>query len=225
MKNDSDRRILEKILAFDNLENRDVLEIGCGNGRITCLMAGKPKNLTAIEPDPEKIREAREKIPGVDFRRGSGEKLAFAGNSFDLVIFTLSLHHQRSEAALSEAARVLRKDGRALIIEPVNEGEIERLFSLLQDETHEVLLAKRAVDGNNLHLEKSEEFTAEWIFEDKEDLLQSVFHHYNMPFDDQTATRITEFLGKKLENTPVVLQDSMVIHVLYKSPPESNSEL
>ncbi len=47
MKNDSDRRIFQKILHFASLENKDVLEIGCGNGRITSLLAGKPKHLIA----------------------------------------------------------------------------------------------------------------------------------------------------------------------------------
>ncbi len=96
--------------------------------------------------DPEKVKEARETISGVDFRIGSGENLEFADGCFDLVIFTFSLHHQNSETAIGEGARVLRKGGRMLIIEPVNDGEIERLFGLLRDETNEIVQAQKAID-------------------------------------------------------------------------------
>ena len=42
-------------------EFHSFLEVGCGNGRITSLLVGKPQKLIGIDPDAEKIKEARKK--------------------------------------------------------------------------------------------------------------------------------------------------------------------
>lgn len=68
MKDNSGERIVEKIFQFTGLENKQVLEIGCGNRRITSLLVGKPEKLVAIEPDAEKIKEAQKNVSGDDFQ-------------------------------------------------------------------------------------------------------------------------------------------------------------
>lgn len=75
MKDNSDKIIADKIVQFTSLSNKNVLEIGCGNGRITSFLVNKAKKLIAIEPDFTKIREAKENIPGVAFQIASGENL------------------------------------------------------------------------------------------------------------------------------------------------------
>jgi ubiquinone/menaquinone biosynthesis C-methylase UbiE len=216
MKEDSAQRIAEKILEFADVENKQVLEIGCGDGRISALMVGKAGKLTAVDPDRQKISEARGKVAGVEFRAGSGERLNFPDDRFDLVIFTLSLHHQNSRAALREASRVLKGGGRILVIEPVNEGEIERIFALLHDENRATVEAQKSIDESGLRLEASEIFDAKWIFESKEDLYQSLFGYYDIPFDSDTAAQISDLMGGKLDAYPIVLRDTMVIQSLRK---------
>ena len=90
--------------------------------------------MIAIDPDKLMIEEAKARCVGVEFYVGSGESLDFSDNIFDVIIFTLSLHHQNSEQALKEAKRVLKKGGLILVIEPVVEGELEKLFSLVVNE-------------------------------------------------------------------------------------------
>ncbi|QTA90090.1 class I SAM-dependent methyltransferase [Desulfonema magnum] len=216
MKTDSDQRIAEKILQVADLENKQVLEIGCGDGRITSLMVGKPKQLTAIEPDAEKIREARKKVSGADFRIGSGENLKFPDKCFDLVIFTLSLHHQNSKLAIREAGRVVKDSCNILIIEPVNEGEVERIFAFLRNEDQATLEVQKSISESGLNLEHSEVFHAKWIFENKQDLYQSLFEYYDMSFDADTVLQISDLMGAKLDTCPIVLQDIMIIQSLKK---------
>ena len=83
MKEYSCEKIAEKIIQHSELKNKVVLEIGCGNGRITALLRGKSKKLVAIDPDEKEIREAKLNIKGVDFQIGSGERTLFSNNSFD----------------------------------------------------------------------------------------------------------------------------------------------
>ena len=114
---------LQKIEEFVDLSDRDMLEIGCGDGRLSSLLAKKVRNLTAIDPDKAMINLARRDINGVDFRVGHGESLEFNDKSYDIIVFSYSLHHQDCVKALDEAKRVLRDKGIILIIEPSTDGE------------------------------------------------------------------------------------------------------
>ena len=217
MKDNSDKIIAEKILQFiTSLNDKKVLEIGCGNGRITSFLANKSKKLIAIEPDFKKIKEAKDNISGVTFQIGSGEKLAFANASFDLVIFTLSLHHQDSDAALAEAVRVLTEEGEILIIEPTIEGEVQRAFSLVSSENQELIHAQDAVKNSGLKTQNYEIFNAAWSFDGKDDLCQSIFDFYNEPFDDRIAAEIISLIGTKAEDESIELSDELVIQFLKK---------
>jgi ubiquinone/menaquinone biosynthesis C-methylase UbiE len=217
MKDNSNKTIADKISQFTSLGNKKVLEIGCGNGRITSFLVNKPRKLIAIEPDFEKIKEAKEKIAEVSFLMASGENLAFSKASFDLVIFTLSLHHQNSNAAMTEAIRVLKEEGEILIIEPTIKGEVQRVFSLVGDENQELINAQRAIENSGLKIYAPEVFNATWVFNNKEDLCQSIFNFYRVPFDKRIAVKMIRLLGAKAENDPIELLDELVIQVLKKA--------
>lgn len=178
MKDNGDKIIAEKILQFTSLSNKNVLEIGCGNGRITSSLSTGPKELIAIDPDFKKVKEAKGNILGVTFQIASGENLAFANATFDLVIFTLSLHHQSSEAAIAEAVRVLEDEGEMLIVEPTIEGEVQRVFSLVHSENQELINAQRSIKNSGLKIQESEIFNTTWSFDNKEELCQSIFDFF-----------------------------------------------
>ncbi len=214
MKDYSSQKIFEKIIQYTNVNNKAILEIGCGDGRITELLAGTPKILIAIDPDKKKIEEARKNIKGASFQIGSGENMPFSSSCFDLVIFTLSLHHQNSKKAIKEACRVLKDKGIILVIEPVIEGEIEQLFALLHNENNEKIEAENAIKNSGLHLGDSEVFSAKWVFENEEDLFNSTFEYYEMPFDSKIATQMSNLLGEKIKASPIVLSDLMIIQTL-----------
>ncbi|BBO74292.1 hypothetical protein DSCW_17090 [Desulfosarcina widdelii] len=217
MKEYSGQKIYENIVKYSELKNKKVLEIGCGTGRISALLSKETKLLVAIDPDENAIEIARDNIPGVDFSVGSGEKLNFADNFFDGVIFTLSLHHQNCRKALREAARVLKKSGNILVIEPVIEGEIERVFAFLHNENNEKILAQQAIMNSDLSIVTSEFFTAKWIFKNEDDLFESIFDYYDMAFDSDVVLKISNFLGEKIKSAPIVLVDKMIIQLLKKT--------
>ena len=74
---------LPKIEEFVQLNGKTLLEVGCGDGRLTTLLANKVEAITGIDPDDNSIEAARKNINGVNFLVGSGEKLDFANESFD----------------------------------------------------------------------------------------------------------------------------------------------
>ncbi|MFQ5923306.1 MAG: class I SAM-dependent methyltransferase [Anaerolineales bacterium] len=86
---------LQELVTFDN---KHVLEIGCGDGRLTWRYADKPAHVTAIDPDEEEIANALTNCPAhlkdhVDLLASSIEEFAAGseGSKFDIVIFAWSL--------------------------------------------------------------------------------------------------------------------------------------
>jgi len=216
MKDNSAQKIVEKIIQVARLDNASVLEIGCGDGRITSLLVGKSKELVAIDPDKNRIDSAKKMISGADFQVGTGENLLFPDECFDLVVFTLSLHHQDSRKSLREATRVLKKNGLVLVIEPLTEGEVERVFSVVHNEDQAKLDAKRAITESGLSLDASEAFLAHWVFDDKDELINHLFDHYDVAFSSALAQQICGALGGKAQDRPLRLADHMIIYTLSK---------
>ena len=216
METDSDRYINEKIRHFIDLKNKSVLEVGCGNGRITEWLRDQPERLVAVDPDSAAITEARNKIGGVEFLVGTGERLAFMADSFDLAVFTLSLHHQRPDKALAEAYRVIKPGGSVVVIEPTVDGEYEAVYAQLNDETAAKQNAQQAIETSSFRIDAVEHFHGNWVFDDKEEMLQSLFDYYEKPFDRSTAEKIETLLGDKIDDQPLVLLDTMIIQHLKK---------
>jgi 2-polyprenyl-3-methyl-5-hydroxy-6-metoxy-1,4-benzoquinol methylase len=86
------------LFALADLTNRRVLEIGCGDGRLTWRYAHKAAHVIAIDPFEGSIRRAKENTPDdlksrVEFRHIGFEDFAAASASsaFDIVILSWSL--------------------------------------------------------------------------------------------------------------------------------------
>ncbi|MFA6397598.1 MAG: class I SAM-dependent methyltransferase [Candidatus Paceibacterota bacterium] len=105
-----------------DLKNKRVLEIGCGDGfRTKQISKNKGVKIIAIDPDKKNILSARKNFSSKNIKYIilNAENLAFKLKSFDVVIFTLSLHHMKSpKKALIEVNRVLKEGGNIVIIEP-----------------------------------------------------------------------------------------------------------
>ena len=92
------------------------LDIGCGEGHNTRLLAERCARVTAIDPSPTFIRYAREaeaeEPRGIDYREASALELPFADESFDFATAFMSLMDIASpEAAVAEAHRVIAPGG------------------------------------------------------------------------------------------------------------------
>jgi ubiquinone/menaquinone biosynthesis C-methylase UbiE len=73
-----------------------VLEMGCGEGRLTEGIAEDASSVFAFDPDAESVAQARRALPAaladrVSFKIASAEQLEIEPGSFDLVVFSWSL--------------------------------------------------------------------------------------------------------------------------------------
>ncbi len=96
-----------------------VLEIGCGTGSLTALLADAlpTASITGLDPDTDVLARAAAKgAPSrIRWQEGNATRLPMPDGSFDLVVASLMLHHLTTDeklAALAEARRVLRPGGR-----------------------------------------------------------------------------------------------------------------
>jgi len=116
------------------------LDVGCGEGRFTRMMARAGARVTGIEPGPQQIRRAlaQPNAAGETYVEAGAESLPADSGSVDLVVFFNSLHHVPvavMDRALAEAARVLRAGGQLYIAEPLAEGPQFDLSQPVNDET------------------------------------------------------------------------------------------
>lgn len=104
------------VLKQADLNDKDVLEIGCGAGGGAAFIARNyhPKSIIAIDLLPVNITaaEARGSVPGLTFAVGDATSLQFPDNSFDVVVNIESSHSYSSiEKFFSEVKRVLKPAG------------------------------------------------------------------------------------------------------------------
>ena len=68
-----------------------VVEIGCGDGRLTRRYAGAAATVIAIDPDASTVAELAGEFPHVDARAIGIDNLVLPPNSVDVVLFAWSL--------------------------------------------------------------------------------------------------------------------------------------
>jgi 2-polyprenyl-3-methyl-5-hydroxy-6-metoxy-1,4-benzoquinol methylase len=110
-----------KRFVFAAFKNQRVLEIGCGSGVASCLFANHGANVTAIDLTDCAVRTTRANAAAqgleLEVEAMDAEKLRFDAGSFDYVFSWGVLHHSaNTNAAFTEAARVLRPGGGGIIM-------------------------------------------------------------------------------------------------------------
>ena len=81
-----------------DFKGQHVLEIGCGDGRVTWRYADKAAHVTAIDPSAKQIAQANKDLPShlidrIEFHNIAFEDFAAASapSAFDIVILSYSL--------------------------------------------------------------------------------------------------------------------------------------
>jgi SAM-dependent methyltransferase len=89
---------------------RDVLDVGCGTGKVGRLFAARGCSVLGIEPDERMAAVARRH--GLTVELGLFESWESQGRTFDLVVAGQTWHWIQPDAGAAKAAAVLRPNGR-----------------------------------------------------------------------------------------------------------------
>lgn len=112
------RRYWEERLreALDGKDCRKVLDIGCGPGFFSILLAQMGYEVTAVDYTENMLAEARKNAASygveIDFQRMDAQRLEFADGTFDFVVSRNVLWNlEKPRQAYKEWLRVLREGG------------------------------------------------------------------------------------------------------------------
>ncbi len=118
-------------ISFSQTIPQTILDVGFGNGAFTQAVSAtfSGSDITAIDTSIPKLFSSDK----IAFIKGSVEQLPLVSESFDLVITVLSLHHwKEKDKGISEIYRVLKKDGKLIIGDPLLEDWMSnRILGLL----------------------------------------------------------------------------------------------
>lgn len=222
-------------------ESKDILEIGCGDGRLTFKYARKAHRVVAVDPSAASIETASRNTPKslaskLIFRVGRGEELGdYQAKSFDVVFFTWSLCCTSIPVmgrALDEAWRVLRRDGVLVNIQPslhqpFRSGALTYLVkgkfgTTVDDERYRqsrlALKYKSLVEGR-FELLGEEEFPVKTAYDTVEDVIDDLKcgarEQYDS-LDEKTKRRIHDELASRRTGGSIIMIENAVLTVLRK---------
>lgn len=99
---------------------KHALDIGCGTGEFTRLLAGRSQRVTAIDLSPAMIQIARERsnnFPDIEYLVGDALEVDFPSGAFDCVATIATLHHMPLGAALEKMSYALAPGGVLLVLD------------------------------------------------------------------------------------------------------------
>lgn len=141
-------KIVVEFLVKAGLKGKSVLDIGCGDGALSFLMAGGGWHVTGLDYSGTGLGLARKKFRerGVkaSFFRGDSCNIPVKGDSLDAVVAADIIEHLREpEKMLSDIRRVLKSGGAAVITTPVKLTETpedpEHVREFTEEEFRDIL--------------------------------------------------------------------------------------
>jgi ubiquinone/menaquinone biosynthesis C-methylase UbiE len=141
------------------IKGNTILDIGCGMGNLVRWMCSEGGNAVGLDV-PEMVKKAIRANSESRGRyvAGSAQNLPFKKNCMDAVVYFASLHHVPQadiSQALRECHRILKAEGRAIIIEPVGrEGSYFEVVRLVEDERemHRFVYSEiKSAEGIGMH--------------------------------------------------------------------------
>ena len=163
-----------------------VVDLGCGTGLSTTIWSEISDKVIGIEPSPDMIKIAREKLASLDnvyFISAFSDNTGLENSCIDIITCSQSFHWMNPESTLNEVSRILKKGGIFAVYDcdwpPVCnlEAELEynKLFEKINkiESTHPDVKDKfiRWNKNNNLsNIKNSENFryTREIVFSNTE---------------------------------------------------------
>lgn len=124
-----DDRLLHKALVELTVATPlgDLLDVGCGQGRILKLLASRAQRVVGVDIDSDARRLARAELllagsPNCSLRQGDMYSLPFDNREFDTIILDDVLRDaDRPTDAIEESQRLLKDGGRLLLLAAVDD--------------------------------------------------------------------------------------------------------
>jgi len=127
------------VLKNINFKDKTVLDIACGSGYGTKIIAQKAKLVYGIDKSASAIKFAVRQYPkrNINFLRGDATNLPFKNNSLDIVISFETLEHISNYSKfIAEISRILKKKGLLIISTPNKRYTLKDKFGKPRNRFH-----------------------------------------------------------------------------------------
>ncbi|HED16598.1 MAG TPA: class I SAM-dependent methyltransferase [Gammaproteobacteria bacterium] len=196
-----------------SLDNKHILELGCGNAEITrnIAVSGANRRVTALEVD-EIAHEKNLKIvdlPNVTFALAGAQEIPLGNESADIALMFKSLHHvplELMDQSMKEIRRVLKPGGMVYISEPIFEGDFNEILRLFHDEKNVRVAAfestKRSISEGVFDLVEETFFNSPMKFENFSDFETKVLKvtHTRHNLDDAVYRLVKERFEQQMSD-------------------------
>lgn len=106
------------------------LDIGCGTGKMTRLLARRCGKVVGVDLSPEMIRQAREATPGashIEYHVGNALDWLETADRYDCIAAMAALHHMPLERTLDGIKRSLKRGGVLVIVDLIDRRGLKSL--------------------------------------------------------------------------------------------------
>lgn len=105
----------------------NALEIGCGTGEFTRLLAERAESMTALDLSPEMVRVAKTLSTdhgNIEYVLGDFLELPLPAEGYDCIVSIATLHHLPLDRAMQKITQILKPGGTLIIHDLVETGVI-----------------------------------------------------------------------------------------------------
>jgi ubiquinone/menaquinone biosynthesis C-methylase UbiE len=151
-----------------------VLDVGCGTGEFALNLKRCKQNINifGIDISKEMINIAKAKTMfnrGIDFRVGDVEKIPYDDNYFDCITCAHSFHHYPNKRkAVREMFRVLKNNGKVMIIDGYKDGLLGKFI-------FDFIIKRHEVNVHHLHSIQYQRIMKRTGFKD---IIQTIFNPF-----------------------------------------------
>ncbi|MEA3543612.1 MAG: class I SAM-dependent methyltransferase [Thermodesulfobacteriota bacterium] len=220
---DPGNKYIQAINSHTPLSGATILEIGCGNGQMTAEMAKFANKIVATDMNTAVLEQAKKHISAVnvDFLHTPDGTPDLPARSFDIVIYTLSLHHipeDKMVENLHHSGRRLKDNGKIVVIEPGNGGsflEVKKRFGAGSgDESREKKAAMTAMENmDGWALSQTHHFEVDFQFTDETDFFTNKLPGYqDMPAEK--IIKLKNFLTQNTTSQGIILTSERYLNLL-----------
>lgn len=191
-----------------NLDNKRILELGCGQASMTKKIASNGTNRKIIACEVDEVQHKKNlqlDIPNIEFILTGAQNIPLEDNSIDIIFMFKSFHHipkNLMTKALNEIYRVLKPNALAYISEPLFLGEQNELIAMFHDEQEVRIDAfnniKKSVEEEQFKLFKEIFFQTKVFYKNFEDFKTKQMNlTYN---NDETNEKLVDNIKNKFNS-------------------------